>query len=205
MKIFLNEKTIELSGTIPEKLNTDTRIIQYTSRRQLKKDFKTFEKDVKNQKLIIWSTKKEDKLKKKFFEIFSRINAAGGLVKNEKGERLFIFRLGKWDLPKGKLNGNETPKDAAIREVKEETGLKELIITGLLPSTFHIYSRKEKQILKQTFWFRMEAQSTQPLIPEIKEDITEARWIPDNSIQMVLENTYKTIKELVGIDGDTIK
>jgi 8-oxo-dGTP pyrophosphatase MutT (NUDIX family) len=205
MKIFLNEKTIELSGSIPIDLIPDSHVIEYTSRRQLKKDFKTFEKDVKNQRLIIWSAKKEEKLKKKFFQIFNRINAAGGLVRNEKGERLFIFRLGKWDLPKGKLDGKETPKEAAIREVKEETGLKELIITGLLPSTFHIYTKKEKQILKQTFWFRMEAQSTQPLIPEIKEDITEARWISDDSIKMVFENTYETIKELLGINGIATK
>jgi len=205
MKIFLNDKTIELSGSIPVDLVPDAQVIQYSTRRRLKKDFRIFEKDVKNQRLIIWSAKKEEKLKKKFFQIFTRINAAGGVVKNEKGERLIIFRLGKWDLPKGKLDGKETPKDAAMREVKEETGLKELRITGLLPSTFHIYTRKEKQILKQTFWFRMEAQSTQTLIPEIKEDITEVRWISDDSIKMVFENTYETIKELLGINEIAIK
>ena len=75
-------------------------------------------------KLIFWSEMKHDSLKTNFFRMFTNIAAAGGLVKNERGEKLFIFRLGKWDLPKGKLSGKETAEEAAIREVKEETGLQ---------------------------------------------------------------------------------
>src|SRR5271157_941278 len=106
MKIFLNVKTIELLPSKPEKtlLEDDDLVIEYTTRSHLKKTFKAFEKDEKKLSLLVWSSKKEDKLKKKFFHLFTRINAAGGFVKNEKEEQLFIFRLGKWDLPKGKLS-----------------------------------------------------------------------------------------------------
>jgi 8-oxo-dGTP pyrophosphatase MutT (NUDIX family) len=197
MKIFLDEKTIELLSSKPQNPLPDELVIEYTSRAQLKKSFKIFEKDNDHEKLMIWSAKKNIKLKKKFFRLFTRINAAGGFVTNEKGERLFIFRLGKWDLPKGKLSGKETPEEAAIREVKEETGLRQLRITSQLPSTFHIYSRKEKQILKQTFWFEMQAPAYQILTPEIKEDITDVRWISSQELSIILANTYGTIKELV--------
>ena len=197
MKIFLNEKTIQLLHSKPEKPISGDLVTEYTTRSQLKKTFKTFEKDEKKLNLLIWSSKKEDRLKKKFFHLFTRINAAGGFVKNEKEEHLFIFRLGKWDLPKGKLSENETPEQAAIREVKEETGLTSLHITGPLPSTFHIYTRKGKQILKQTFWFDMTASSSQPLTPETKEDITAVRWISNEELTTVLSNTYGTIKDLL--------
>ena len=64
-----------------------------------------------------------DKLKKDFFKHFKLIKAGGGLVKNKAGQILLIFRRGKWDLPKGKLDDNETLLQCAIREVREETGL----------------------------------------------------------------------------------
>jgi 8-oxo-dGTP pyrophosphatase MutT (NUDIX family) len=110
---------------------------------------------------------------------------------------LFIFRLGKWDLPKGKLAEKETPGEAALREVKEETGLLELRITGSLSSTFHIYTRKGKQILKQTWWFEMEAKSAQSLIPQMEEEISEVRWVGREDLKTVLSNTYESIRELL--------
>jgi len=188
---------LELLTTPPVNPLPSEVIIEYKSPKQLKKAFRAFEKDETQMKLIIWSETKDDSLKTSFFQMFTNIDAAGGLVENEKGERLFIFRLGKWDLPKGKLSGKETVEEAAIREVKEETGLRQLQITGALPSTYHIYSRKRKQILKQTWWFEMQATSTQPLVPQTEEDITEVRWFRKEDQDVVLENTYGTIREIV--------
>ena len=201
MKIFLNEKVIELLESQPFNPLPDEQIIEYTSGKQLKKAYKEFEGNVQTTKLVFWSDKKNSNWKQDFFHLFKRIDAAGGLVKNEKGELLFIFRLGKWDLPKGKLTGNETPEEAAIREVMEETGLSELRISGYLASTFHIYTRKGKQILKQTRWFGMEAKSTQSLIPQTEEEITEIRWVAMVDLRNVLTNTYGSIRELVKGEG----
>jgi ADP-ribose pyrophosphatase YjhB (NUDIX family) len=197
MKIFLNEKYIELLKSKPGNLMPDEQVIEYTSFKQLKKAFQVFEEDDHQMKLVFWSEKEDISLKRDFFHLFKRVDAAGGLVKNEKEEMLFIFRLGKWDLPKGKLTENETLEKAAIREVKEETGLLELRITGSLPSTFHIYTRKGKQILKQTYWFEMEAKSAQSLIPQTEEDISEVRWVGKEDLKAVLSNTYGSIRELV--------
>jgi 8-oxo-dGTP pyrophosphatase MutT (NUDIX family) len=197
MKIFLNEKSIELLESQPGNLPPDVRAIEYTSVKQLKKTFQVFEEDNYQMKLIIWSGMEDSTWKQNFFHLFKRVDAAGGLVKNEKGEMLFIFRLGKWDLPKGKLAKNETPEEAAIREVREETGLLELRITGSLPSTFHIYTRKGKQILKQTYWFDMEAKSAQSLIPQIEEEISEVRWVGRGDLEIILSNTYGPIRELL--------
>jgi 8-oxo-dGTP pyrophosphatase MutT (NUDIX family) len=197
MKIFLNEKSIELLESQPGKQLPDEQVIEYTTGKHLKKVYKAFEGDDHHMKLVFWSDKEDLNWKQNFFHLFKRIDAAGGLVKNEKGVMLFIFRLGKWDLPKGKLAANETPEEAAIREVKEETGLSELRITGSLPSTFHIYTRKGKQILKQTYWFEMEAKSTQSLVPQTEEEISEVRWVGKEDLENVLSNTYGSIRELV--------
>ena len=197
MKIFLNEKFVELLESQPVNPLADELVIEYTSGKQLKKAYKAFEGDDHHMKLVFWSDKQDITWKQDFFHLFKRIDAAGGLVKNEKGEMLSIFRLGKWDLPKGKLAVNETPEEAAIREVKEETGLSELRITGSMPSTFHIYTRKGKQILKQTWWFKMEANSAQSLVPQTEEEISEVRWVSMMDLGNVLANTYGSIKELV--------
>ncbi len=197
MKIFLNEKVIELVDSQPGKPLPDEQVIEYSSGKQLKKAYKAFEGDDHHMKLVFWSDKKNTSWKQDFFHLFKKIDAAGGLVKNEKGEMLFIFRLGKWDLPKGKLAKNETPEEAAIREVMEETGLSGLRIIGFLASTFHIYSRKGKQILKQTWWFGMEAKSTQSLVPQTEEEISEIRWVGKEDLEIVVANTYGSIKELV--------
>ena len=67
-----------------------------------------------------------DHLKKAVWKKFEIVKAAGGLVLNENKELLFIFRRGKWDLPKGKLDEGETIEQCAIREVAEETGVKNI-------------------------------------------------------------------------------
>ena len=87
-------------------------------------------------------------LRKAFWKKFILIRAAGGLVENEKGELLFMLRRGKWDLPKGKLDDNETLSECAVREVKEETGLTQIKAWKEIDITYHTYVEFGKHILK---------------------------------------------------------
>jgi 8-oxo-dGTP pyrophosphatase MutT (NUDIX family) len=133
-----------------------------------------------------------------FLSYYTLSEAAGGLVMNDKGEYLLIFRRGKWDLPKGKLEYDETPEQAAVREVSEECGLELPEIIQPLEKTFHTYSEKGKRVLKKTHWFSMKAVGSTELFPQIEEDITEARWMSKKEIQeKVLPDTYASLKELL--------
>ena len=133
-----------------------------------------------------------------FFNQFKIIEAAGGLVQNSRNELLFIFRLGKWDLPKGKLDKNESREDAAIREIKEECGVDVAINNPKFFTTYHCYFWKQKIVLKITYWFQMDIlDDNQALTPQLDEDISEVKWIPKNEIPLALENTYPAIKDLV--------
>ena len=125
------------------------------------------------------------------------IIAAGGLVQNRKGEFLFIFRRGKWDLPKGKVNEGEEIEDAAIREVQEECGIGEIEIVRPLINTIHTYELKGKKILKETHWFLMKTSWDGELIPQTEEDITEVIWADKSRIGYLLGNTFDNIREVV--------
>ncbi|HLG03659.1 MAG TPA: NUDIX domain-containing protein, partial [Bacteroidia bacterium] len=90
------------------------------------------------------------------------IEAAGGVVLNDNHELLLIFRKGKWDLPKGKMDAGETPQQAAMREVSEECGIGKLKIVRPLEPTFHTYLEKGKFILKKTWWYEMRCADDRP-------------------------------------------
>lgn len=133
-----------------------------------------------------------------FKKHFTLITAAGGLVKNKEEKKLFIYRLNKWGLPKGKLEKNETIEAAAIREVEEECGIDSLKIIEKLPDTYHIYLHKEKLILKQTVWYEMTTDFEGELVPQAEEDITKVEWLNDKEIkEKVLSNTYSSLKGLI--------
>lgn len=122
--------------------------------------------------------------------------AAGGLVKNEKDETLFILRFRKWDLPKGKIEKGESKKEAAVREVKEECGLPEVKIINKLQNTYHIFERDGKEILKITYWYLMETNYKGNLIPQIEEDITDVVFKDRQATKLALQNTYGNIKTM---------
>ena len=110
---------------------------------------------------------------------FLYIEAAGGFIERDK-RFLFIHRLGKWDLPKGKLEKKETIENAAIRECEEECAIKNLKIVKQLASTFHIYPFKTGYVLKQTYWFYMKTNYAEKLKPQTEENIDEVKWFSEN-------------------------
>lgn len=138
-----------------------------------------------------------EELKKEFFKKFTPITAAGGLVRNEKNETLLIFRKGKWDLPKGKLDKNEKLEDCAVREVEEETGVKGARIIEPLTITYHTYHEGSRFILKDSHWFLMKVTGEQNLTPQTEEDITEIRWVPRSELNKYREECFPAIRILL--------
>jgi 8-oxo-dGTP pyrophosphatase MutT (NUDIX family) len=134
-----------------------------------------------------------NKLKKEFFKHFKFVKTGGGLVKNKAGEVLLIFRRGKWDLPKGKLDDGETLEECAVREVREETGLKQVKIGKEINTTYHTYIEFGKHILKESHWYMMLSKGDETFKPQVEEDITEILWVKKQDLKNYLDNTFPTI------------
>lgn len=143
------------------------------------------------------------KLKNVFFKNFTLIEAAGGIVQNDKRELLFIKRLGKWDLPKGKMEKNEKQEECALREITEETGVNGLHLKKKIGETFHVYEQFGKHFLKVSHWFHITCSSKQVLTPQIEEDITEIKWVKTIDIKQPIAQTYPSIKDILTIFFDT--
>jgi len=138
-----------------------------------------------------------DKLVHDFQNHYKIIEAAGGLVQNPAGELLFIYRRGSWDLPKGKIDKGEDPPTAAIREVQEETGIKNVIILKPVGDTWHTYrSKKGKRILKRTHWFLMQT-TDEELKPQQEEDIEIAVWLDTEKFFESDKVAYKSINDIL--------
>jgi len=127
------------------------------------------------------------------------IIAAGGLVLNESKELLMIFRRGKWDLPKGKLDEGESIAECAVREVKEETGLKTVTLGNAIGITKHEYfdAYMDKEVVKESHWYEMFASENETLIAQSEEDITAIEWVNLANINDKLSNSYSTIIEII--------
>ena len=136
-------------------------------------------------------------LKEVFFKQFDIKVAGGGLVFNEKDEILMIFRRSKWDLPKGKLDPGETIEECALREVKEETGLKNVFLGKKLGVTFHTYTERGTLILKESHWFKMKASGEEILQPQTEEDILEAKWVDKDGLEECKKNSFVGIVEML--------
>lgn len=134
---------------------------------------------------------------KLFRKHFTVIQAAGGLIENEKNGILMIYRRGKWDLPKGKLDEGETLEACAVREVKEETGLKNVQLKQFILTTFHTYNEFGRHILKESHWYSMKAASSQALKPQTEEDILQIEWVKPAALDEKLKHTFPSVKDVI--------
>jgi 8-oxo-dGTP pyrophosphatase MutT (NUDIX family) len=142
-----------------------------------------------------------EELKKAFWKKFMLVKAAGGLVLNEAGKGLFIFRRGKWDLPKGKLDEGETIEECAVREIQEETGLQQVQLKKHLVTTYHTYDESGHHILKETWWYLLSAPDGQALQPQTIEQITEIEWGAPENFKKYTSNTFPAIIEVLKAAG----
>ena len=134
-------------------------------------------------------------------DLYRPIDAAGGVVENEKGGILMIYRRGKWDLPKGKRDDGEDIAACALREVNEETGLQQLTLGEKICDTYHIYSHHQQELLKRTTWYKMKGDSAGQLVPQQEENILEARWIAPDMLGQTVFKSYEAIREVLRAAG----
>ena len=139
-----------------------------------------------------------DEVWKLFFDSYKIVQAAGGVVMNNKSQVLFIFRNGFWDLPKGKVEDGEAIEIAAIREVEEECGIKNPIIEKKLLVTYHTYDTYGENCIKPTHWYLMEYNGAEELLPQEEEGITNVQWVNQEDIASKMLNTFGSIIDVIG-------
>ncbi|HMC00260.1 MAG TPA: NUDIX domain-containing protein [Flavobacteriaceae bacterium] len=191
-KVFVNDKPIVLTTEIEQETYFKNYLLNNV---KLGKVIRTLNSTKLEEVRLIHKNK--DKLLKKFLKKLPNVIAGGGKVLNDKNEVLFIFRNGKWDLPKGKAEKKETIDQTAIREVEEETGVQGLKITKPLEMTYHIFKRNGRYRIKITYWFEMKTTYNGPLKAEESEGITQVAWLNKEQQEEALKNSYANIKLLM--------
>lgn len=186
-KVFYNEKALILTDKPVEKYKS----LKYVTNNQFDEALDML-KNSNNEVINIYHHNLS-KLWNNFQNHFKYLEAAGGVVKNQKDKILFIHRLGRWDLPKGKVENGETTEIAAVREVEEECGITNLKITNQLSTTYHIYYQNE-YILKATYWYEMDYMGNEELIPQKEEGIKMAQWKDREEILKIFPETYENIQ-----------
>ena len=190
-KVFINDKPLFLTSTLEKERNFKYFLLDTVDLQKLIAQY--FADQLTNAYLYHAD---EELLLKLFKEKITINKAGGGLVENEKGQVLFIFRNGKWDLPKGGTEKNETIEETSIREVEEETGCRDLKITKRLEKTFHVFKRNGEYRLKITYWFLMNTKYNGNLHGQIEEGIEKVVWVDKKDIPELLKNSYQNIKLL---------
>jgi len=195
--IYFDKRKIVLTENLGSYFNDHCGLFaSYETPQELSKILEFFQSTIQVENVFISGENLQTMLDE-FSCMYRLIEASGGLVENKNGELLFIFRYGRWDLPKGKLEKNEKVEDAALREVSEETGISNLKLTGHIVNTYHTYRIGNEVVLKKTYWYKMSYSGNEQLIPQQSEDISIAKWFPKNHLDEIISNTYDTIREVL--------
>lgn len=194
-KVFFKDRLIFL-GDKNESLDFKGMVYAWTEEESLEGLIYQFDAEEHQEQIFVVADDVEE-LFQHFKSCFKYIEAAGGKVYNQKKEVLAIYRLDKWDLPKGKVEKGEAIPEAAIREVEEECGISGVKIKHELNSTYHTYWLKEKFILKQTYWYKMNYSGDEALVPQTEEDIQVVKWLAPDQLDEFKSNTYSSILEVL--------
>ncbi|CAM4079440.1 NUDIX hydrolase [Flavobacterium branchiophilum] len=190
-KVFINDKPLFLTNEISKETDFQLFLLESIDIEQL--IVKIFQNKI--QKAYLYHPDEKEIMKTLKAKI-PVCKAGGGLVRNKKGEVLFIFRNGKWDLPKGGIEKGEDIEDTALREVEEETAVNKLKIINKLQKTYHIFKRNGIYKLKITHWYEMYSDFEGLPHGQIEEGIEKVAWLNDDQIKEALQNSYENIKLL---------
>jgi 8-oxo-dGTP pyrophosphatase MutT (NUDIX family) len=185
-KVFVNRLIINLTSDKEFLNDSKTYLLSSISIKEIIKKLK-----IHDEVFLYYPDKK--KLLKEFKEKLVTIKASGGIVTNKKNQILFIYRKGKWDLPKGKMEKNESKKESALREVIEETGVKKLKIINFFSTSFHLIKVKREYFLKETHWYTMKTKYDGKLKPQKSEGIISAKWKTFDEAQEIKKKTFRNI------------
>ena len=204
-KVYINDRPLRMIS-VPELSQIDRSdpnhlVARYSGKaKTLLNYIDTLEKGSPNVRGVTLYSNDMEQLWADFRGHYKLIRAAGGLVRNERDEILFIYRLDSWDLPKGKMESGEEKEAAALREVIEETGVADLKLGDRILITYHTYrDRKNRRVLKQTFWYRMRAPK-QELVPETEEAIEQAVWMNSTAFFAEARTVYGNILDVLRVE-----
>lgn len=187
-KIFFTDKALILTDT-PVEVEGAVRLpSSELSKANVLKIFETTNS-------IIVCDEAIEAVKERFFGEFKYVLAAGGVVHNERGESLMIYRNHRWDLPKGHVDGEESDEECAVREIAEETGVEGAKIVRFLCNTLHSFDVYGVWEIKRTAWYELEADTTETK-PQAEEGISCAKWCSEEEVAENLKATYPTIREV---------
>jgi 8-oxo-dGTP pyrophosphatase MutT (NUDIX family) len=190
-KVFVNDKPLFLTNEIFKETDFQLFLLESVDFKQL--IVKMFQNKIQKAYLFYPDEKEIMKVLKTKIPVNK---AGGGLVYNKNGDVLFIFRNGKWDLPKGGTEKGEDIEQTSMREVEEETGVNGLKIIKKLQKTYHIFKRNGVYKLKITHWFEMQTDFEGITEGQIDEGIDKVEWKNPTQIQEALKNSYENIKLL---------
>jgi len=200
-KIYINGKPVFLAeraqaseiGILADKNNF---VGQYVGKKKMIRQYLDLLDKNKSVESVALYAENLEELWADFQSCYKIQEAAGGYVLNSEGQLLVFYRRGSWDMPKGKIDPGETPEEAAVREVQEETGLVHVALGAFLMHTYHTFVYKEQRILKKTWWYSMKTTDTQ-VVPQTEEDIEEIRWVEPRAWVEAEKEVYGNIQEVI--------
>jgi len=202
-KIYFNQRCVILTNKIIKSFEkNDGLFYKYQKKEELIEILFYFEKFNEIKSIYVLHDN-ESQLFEVVKSCYTIIEAAGGVVRRKDGTFLAIFRRGKWDLPKGKVEKGEFYTQTALREIQEECGLTQLTIGKKLLDTYHVYHELDKTILKRTIWYDMELTGDETPVPQTEEGITEIKWFDYHNVGEIMKNTYESLKDV--FNGLTIR
>lgn len=189
--VYFTDKALQFVA-VPDSRLTDTTYIWRDGELSLAKIVKIFETF---NRICVCGEDVRERFGR-FASSFVRVDAAGGIVRNGRGECLMIRRRNRWDLPKGHVEPGESDEKCAVREIAEETGVAEARIERFLCNTLHAYNVYGKWELKRTAWFLLNSSSGEPLRPQREEGIEEVGWCDAETVARNLRRSYPTIVDV---------